>query len=84
VPSVPESELRLRLIAAIRLAKPDILFSWYPYPRFDLPPSQGWGDLGYHPDHQAVGKLVLDSWFDSGVARVFPDSGAPWRPSEFT
>jgi hypothetical protein len=40
------------MIAAIRRFQPQIVMSWWPYPRFEMKPSQGWADLGYHPDHQ--------------------------------
>jgi len=46
-------------------------------------PSLGWDDLGFHPDHQAVGRMALESHFDSGVARLYPELGPATKPSEF-
>jgi len=83
VTSYPEQQIRENLVTSIRQIKPDVVMTWFPYPNFNLQPSQGWDDLGYHPDHQAVGKLTLDSVFDSGVPLLYPQSGAAWPVSEF-
>jgi hypothetical protein len=45
-------QVKASMIAAIRRFQPHVVMSWWPYPRFEMKPSQGWGDLGYHPDHQ--------------------------------
>jgi len=83
VTSYPEQQIRENLVTSLRQIKPDVVMSWYPYPNFNLQASQGWDDLGYHPDHQAVGKITLDSVFDSGVGLLFPQSGASWPVNEF-
>ncbi len=72
------------VIAAIRHIKPDVVFSWFPYPSFELLPSAGWDDVGFHPDHQAVGRIALDSAkFGAALARLFPELGAPWRVTQY-
>jgi len=83
VTSYPEVEIREDLVRTIRSIQPDVVMTWFPYPNFKLLPSAGWSDLGYHPDHQAVGKLVLDSVFDSGIRLLFPLAGPAWSPSFF-
>jgi len=84
VTSYPEQDIRYEIINQIRRLTPDAVLTWYPYPIFQLQPSQGWDDLGYHPDHQAVGKIVLDSVFVAGVSRSFPNIPFPaWRPEYF-
>jgi len=83
VTAVPEMTIRQDLVYLIRTTKPFAVMSWYPYARFDLLSSNLWSDMGYHPDHQAVGKVALDAQFDAGLGRLFPDSGAPWRVSQF-
>jgi LmbE family N-acetylglucosaminyl deacetylase len=80
VVSTPEVEIKMDVIAAIRRIQPDVVMSWFPYPSFNLMPSAGWDDLGFHPDHQAVGRIALDSTkFGAGLARLFPELGAAWR-----
>ena len=59
-----------------------MLISWYPYPDFTLLP-RIFGDLGYHPDHQASGKLALDAQFDSTVDLLFPLTGPAWQVSQY-
>lgn len=81
--SYPEVEVRMRFIAMIRQIQPDVIMSWFPYPRYQLLPSL-YGDLGYHPDHQCVGKLSYDATFDAGNKWIFPEIGdGPWRTTEF-
>jgi len=83
IPTYAEGQLRQDLIAVMRRVRADVVMSWYPYARFELIPSQGWGDLGYHPDHQGVGKVVLDSVNQAGNAFVFPQMGVPYAVSEY-
>ena len=83
VTSYPEVQIRSEMIALIRSIHPSVIMTWFPYPRFELLPSAGWDDLGYHPDHQAVGKIALDASFGAGVARLFPELGAPASVSQF-
>jgi len=81
--SYPEQQPRQDLVFYIRGLKPDVVLTFYPYPNFKLLPSQNWGDLGYHPDHQHAGKLALDATFDAGVGLLFPTSGPGWSVTEF-
>jgi len=82
VTAVPEVEIRMRLISLIRQIKPSVCMSWFPYPRYQLLPSK-FGDLGYHPDHQAVGKLTIDAVFGASLSRMFPEIGLAWQTREF-
>lgn len=59
--SYPEQNVVRELVTNIRRIQPHIVFTWDPAPRFELIPSQGWGDIGYHPDHQTSGKRTLDA-----------------------
>jgi len=81
--SYAEQQVRQDLVYYVRSIKPNVVMTWFPYPNFNLLPSQGWDDMGYHPDHQASGKLTLDAVFDAGVNRLFPQSGPAWHVSEF-
>eukprot|EP01116_Phalansterium_solitarium_P025655 TRINITY_DN9917_c0_g1_i2.p1 TRINITY_DN9917_c0_g1~~TRINITY_DN9917_c0_g1_i2.p1 ORF type:complete len:299 (+),score=42.13 TRINITY_DN9917_c0_g1_i2:44-898(+) len=83
VPTYPEVQLLQDLTAVLRRIRADVVMSWYPYPRFELIPSLGWGDLGYHPDHQAVGRMILQAHTQAGNQYVFPQLGAPYVVSEF-
>lgn len=80
----PAMEVRERFISVIRTLQPHVVLTWLPTPRFELPPSEGWADLGYHPDHQRVGQLVLEAVHSAGISRLFPDIGpGPWGVPEF-
>eukprot|EP01089_Gocevia_fonbrunei_P013947 TRINITY_DN3704_c0_g1_i2.p1 TRINITY_DN3704_c0_g1~~TRINITY_DN3704_c0_g1_i2.p1 ORF type:complete len:277 (+),score=61.02 TRINITY_DN3704_c0_g1_i2:758-1588(+) len=81
--SYPEQDPRQQLIHQIRTIKPDVVLAWHPYPDFTLLPSEGWGDLGFHPDHQDSGRLALAAKFDAGVPLLFPSAGASWDAKEF-
>jgi len=83
VTSYPEQQIRQELVQIIRMIQPDVVTTWFPYPNFQMQPQDGWDDLGYHPDHQAVGKLALDAQFDSGVGLLFPLAGASWPVKQF-
>lgn len=81
--SYPEQDPRQLLVQQIRTHQPNVVFTWYPYPNFNLQSHLGWDDLGYHPDHQQAGKLALDASFDAGVPLLWPTAGPAWSPSEF-
>jgi len=83
VTSYPEQQIREDLVTKMREWMPHVVMSWYPFPRYELLPSLGWSDLGFHPDHQAVGGLTLSAQFSSGIARLFPLAGPGWHPSEY-
>jgi len=83
VTSYLDIEMRPPLIREIRKLKPDVVMTWFLYPDLTLLPSKGWDDIGYHPDHQAVGRYTLDAKFDSGIARLWPELGPVWAPSDF-
>jgi LmbE family N-acetylglucosaminyl deacetylase len=59
--SYPEQNVERELVSLVRKIQPHIVFTWDPAPRLELIPSEGWGDLGYHPDHQTSGKRTLDA-----------------------
>jgi len=81
--SYAEQDPRQQIVQQIRTIQPDVVLTWYPYPNFELLPSKGWDDLGYHPDHQKAGKLTLDASFDAGVPLLWPHLGPAWAISEF-
>eukprot|EP00026_Physarum_polycephalum_P019560 Phypoly_transcript_21628.p1 GENE.Phypoly_transcript_21628~~Phypoly_transcript_21628.p1 ORF type:complete len:213 (+),score=31.09 Phypoly_transcript_21628:67-639(+) len=83
VTAYPEQEIRSDMVSYIRQVQPDVIFTWFPYPRLDLLPSQYWDDLGYHPDHQGVGLIALAANFDSGVGLLWPNLGPPHSASQF-
>jgi len=84
VPSYNEVQIRTDLIAVLRRVQPDIVMTWYPYAQLSLMPSAGWDDMGYHPDHQGVGKIALDAQYQAGDPYIFPQIGSRYGgPSEF-
>jgi len=76
------AQIRTDMIHYIRKWKPDVMMTWYPYPDFQLQPAL-WGDLGFHPDHQATAAIALAARFDAGIERLFPDLGPAYRPADF-
>jgi len=78
--SYSETDLRKALIAEIRSWKPHVLMSWFPLPRFELRPSLGWLDLGYHMDHQHSAQICMAAHMQAGLSRLFPEAGAAWSP----
>jgi len=83
VTTYSDAEIRRNLIGRIRFIRPHVIITWHLYPDLTLLPSQGWDDLGFHPDHQAVGRYALDSSFGSGIGRLYPEVGGEWGPREF-
>jgi len=83
VTSYPEQQIRSDIVALIRRFQPYVIMSWFPYPDLYLQPTPYWGDTGFHPDHQAVGRIVLASQFDAGLRLLWPTLGEPWKATEF-
>jgi len=74
--SLFQEQILENIVQNIRKWQPDVIMSWFPSPNYELQPSAGWGDLGFHPDHQTVGAITLSAKFDAGVSRLFPLLGA--------
>mmetsp|Transcript_18298 Transcript_18298/g.30515 ORF Transcript_18298/g.30515 Transcript_18298/m.30515 type:complete len:291 (-) Transcript_18298:925-1797(-) len=72
-------EVQRQVVTVLRQKQPDIVFTWDPSPRFEMTPSLGWGDLGYHPDHQVSGRLSLDAVYMAHLSRMWPELGEAWR-----
>ena len=73
--SYDETLLRLRMSIVIRTVKPHIIVTHNPEPVWLAPPTCNgecsselgqWGDLGYHPDHKQVGRLLYTAVYGSG------------------
>ncbi|KAH3764179.1 LmbE family protein [Pelomyxa schiedti] len=79
----PEEDIRKNIIQLMREVRPEVVITWYLFPRFELQPGDIYIDLGYHPDHQQTGKLVLESLFDAGVSRLYPELGESHYILEF-
>ncbi len=66
-------ENKLRLVAAIRRYRPDVIL--FPY----------WKDR--HPDHERAYTLCRESWFLAGLEKVATEDGSvdqkPWRPRAY-
>lgn len=95
----PYVELRRETTAYMRHFQPHVVVTLYPYPLFTAAPTcngacpdpwnGGWDDLGYHPDHQHCGEIVLDTATpvgSSGNDMLYEDlailGGGPWKPDE--
>lgn len=77
--SYPESQLREKITGVVRYFRPHVVISHYPFPNFHVQPScngkcmdafknkhGAWADLGYHPDHKAVGLHVFNTVYSAG------------------
>lgn len=75
--SYNEADVREKLVINVRTIQPHIVITFYPYPDWYAPANggkvEGYDDMGYHPDHQATGKLVLDTVYgpSAGDPRIF-------------
>lgn len=78
----PIAQIEQEVVGHVRRVKPDVVFTWDPAAKFEMISSQGWGDMGYHPDHQASGQLALDSVWIAHLDRLWPELGAGWKVSE--
>ena len=76
---ISHEEVQRKVVAVVRQKQPHIVFTWDPTPRFEMTPSLGWGDLGYHPDHQVSGRISLDAVYTAHLDRMWPELGAGWR-----
>ena len=73
---VQETRIRRALTAVVRSVKPHIILTHQPFPNFAAPPTcngacpapHNFDDLGYHPDHQAIGLHVFNSAYGGGAA----------------
>jgi LmbE family N-acetylglucosaminyl deacetylase len=75
-------KLQEEVVGYIRKMQPHVVLTWDPQPYFNLVPSEGWQDLGFHPDHQTSGNLALHSAWVSHLARLWPQNGDPWKVEE--
>jgi LmbE family N-acetylglucosaminyl deacetylase len=75
----PKADLQRDIAGYIRKVQPNVVFTWDPQPRYELIPNQGWGDMGYHPDHQLSGQLTVDSIWSARLKRLWPDLGPAWE-----
>ena len=79
----PKGDVQKDIVRILREVQPEVVFSWDLQPRFQLLASNGWGDLGYHPDHQLSGQFALDSVWQAELDRLWPELGPSWRVREF-
>lgn len=71
-----DPDLRRRITAVVRMVKPHIVFTHYPYPNLaaqptcngDCPAPASWDDMGFHPDHQRVGWHAMNALYGGGSA----------------
>lgn len=97
-PDVPEVELRERITAEVRRFRPHVVLTHDPRPDFEatpanLGPDRGapkrYGNLGYAPDHQRVGQVVLDtivgptSRHDNILPQLAAEGLHGWTADEF-
>jgi len=78
--SYTRNEVTQKLVSIMRITQPNIVMTWDTSTYFNMIPSEGWWDLGFHPDHQYSGELTLDAVWFAGETRMWPDLGAAWRP----
>lgn len=78
----PQQDIQKKLVSILRKKQPHIVFTWDPAPKFEMIPSEGWSDMGYHPDHQLSGQLSLDAVYSAHLSRLWPLLGEAWRVEE--
>ncbi len=94
VTSYPEQDIRESVTVVVRSYRPHIVITFFTQPAWNCPPMraqcpQCWDDLGYHPDHQAVGKICLDtvigfSASDRLMFQTLSQAGLhPWSVEQF-
>ena len=74
-------EVEYVIVGYVRKYKPHVVITWDPVAKFDMVPSEGWDDMGYHPDHQTSGNLALNSVWNAQLSRLWPEQGY-WKISE--
>lgn len=75
----PRIEVSKRIVNLIRSIQPNVIMTWDSTPYFSMTPSEGYGDLGYHPDHQYSGELTVDAIWLASNSRTWPELGTSWR-----
>lgn len=75
-------QVKQDIVRYIRKMQPHVVITWDPDPKFEMVPSQGWDDMGYHPDHQTSGQLTLDAAWSAQLERLWPDLGTAWTIAE--
>ena len=71
------------IVRTIRRIRPHVVFTFFPDPIWSAVPSDGYGDMGFHPDHQKTGKMVstVIAGFSAGSRVLYNESefGAAWK-----
>ena len=67
-------------VGVIRSFKPDAVFVHHPYPDMRAQPARIWSDANFHPDHQALGKIIWDAEMAMAISRVWPGLGEGVSP----
>jgi LmbE family N-acetylglucosaminyl deacetylase len=81
----PTTSIIEAIVRSVRLVQPFAVFSFFPDPMWGLDPKAGYDDMGFHPDHQFVGKAVASSvagYSVSDLSIYNASFGPPWSPSE--
>ena len=60
----------LAAVGVIRSFKPDAVFVHHPFPDLFAQPARIWNDANFHPDHQALGRVVYDASMAMAISRV--------------
>ena len=74
-----------QIVLAVRATQPYAIFTFYPDPMWNLSPRDGYDDMGFHPDHQFVGKAVASAvaGFSVSDLSIYNASFGPsWSPTE--
>lgn len=76
--SYSDVRVRQELTEHVRAERANVVMTWMPSPEYSLPHGNLWADLGFHTDHQATGRHVLDVVRNAAANRfTFPDAGPP-------
>ena len=78
----PVIDLQQEIVEHVRRIQPHVVITWDPEAKLEMVPSLGWGDMGYHPDHQTSGQLALNSVWNAHLSRLWPQLGVGWKVNE--